>query len=137
MNMKSVKKMQFRLIGKIGLLLVVIGFFMPIACDMNGFEIADSPMNRDNTFPGIAMYLLFASAAAGVCIGIMLLLTNKKLNPTNDWIVTLVCIASGLFVFFSISENRRPDLDTGAYFIIAGWIVAVVGQLLAKVNREA
>ncbi|MCL2763628.1 MAG: hypothetical protein FWD36_10605, partial [Treponema sp.] len=91
----------------------------------------------DNTFPGIAMYLLFASAAAGVCIGIMLLLTNKKLNPTNDWIVTLVCIASGLFVFFSISENRRPDLDTGAYFIIAGWIVAVVGQLLAKVNREA
>jgi hypothetical protein len=39
----TVKKRKLRIISKIGLLFVIIGFFMPISCNLNGFQIALSP----------------------------------------------------------------------------------------------
>jgi len=36
--------LNFRVIGKFFFLLVVIGFFMPMGCDQNGFQLADSGM---------------------------------------------------------------------------------------------
>ena len=124
-------KLSFRTIGKLGFLLVFIGFFMPVACNLNGFEIADAAM-RNNAATGLAIYALFASAIAGILIGVGLLI-KKKVPVLYDWIVLIVCILSGLIPYLN---HRNLTYQTGAHLILAGWIVALVFQLISKSKRE-
>jgi len=135
--MKKKLKVSFRTFGKIGFLLVVIGFFMPIACDSNGFEIAKSLNNRDETFSAILLYVLFAAAAAGVLIGVLLLLKNK-VKVYIDWVCLIACIGSGLALYLPrLDDKIKLDLQTGAYVILIGWIIALAAQVISKVNKEA
>jgi len=129
--------MNFRLIGKIGLILVIIGFFMPIACDQNGFKIAEYMVKNDKAnivIDGILLYLVFVSAAIGIIIGV-LLLANRGTSSTVDWITIIVSIASGVIVYVKHLKGG-PDLQNGAYVILAGWIVAFVCQLISTMRRE-
>jgi hypothetical protein len=139
-------KINFRLIAKIGLLLVVIGFFMPIACNDTGFEIANSMMKKDSsTVYGLLMYLMFASAVAGVIVGVFLLM-RRKINSNVDWIAIAVCVVSGVIVYVNrfggkslgdlFNGKSLGDMQTGAYLIFAGWIVAAVAQIISTVNKE-
>jgi predicted MFS family arabinose efflux permease len=127
-------KISFRIIAKFALLLVIFGFFMPIACDMNGFKLAQFMTDNDKTFEGLLMYLLFISAAAGVVVGVLLLL-RKSINVNVDWLIIGVCIASGLIVYFTQLKDG-PDLQNGAYVIVAGWIIALVAQIYSGVKGE-
>jgi hypothetical protein len=127
-------KISFRIIAKFALLLVIFGFFMPIACDMDGFQIAEFMTDNDKTFEGVLMYLLFISAVAGVAVGVLLLL-KKSISVNVDWLIIGVCIASGLIVYFTQLKDG-PDLQNGAYVILAGWIVAFVTQIYSKVKGE-
>jgi len=133
------KKMSFRTFGKIGFLLVVIGFFLPIFAipifrDRNGFEIAKAMMDRE-TVSAILMYVSLAAAIAGVLVGVLLLLKNK-IKVYVDWVCVLACIGSGLFVYISRFEGGLK-LQTGAYIILIGWIIALVAQIISKLNKEA
>jgi hypothetical protein len=128
-------KLNFRIIGKIALLLVIIGFFMPIACDQNGFQLAGTMKDSDQTFNAILMYLLFFSAAAGCVIGALLLM-KKNVKPVFDWVSLLVCIGSGLFVYFNSLRNNKIDLQQGAFVILAGWIAALVAQIVSIIKKE-
>ena len=56
--------MNFRTIGKIGFLLVFFGFFMPVACDMNGFQLADSGLASNALI--LVLYGLFVSSILGI-----------------------------------------------------------------------
>lgn len=125
---------SFRLIAKIGLLLVVIGFFMPVACDGNGFKIADFLVKNDKALEGILMYILFISALAGVVLG-ALSLTGKSFGASIDWSIIIVCIVSGLIPYFSLFKDVK--LQNGAYVILAGWIIALVAQILSTMKRES
>jgi hypothetical protein len=107
---------------------------MPIACDQNGFEIADYMMKGDKTFDGLLLYLLFASAIAGVILGVLLLMKNK-LNPNIDWIVIIVCIASGVIAYVRLLQDG-PDLQSGAFMILTGWIIALAFQVISQVKKE-
>jgi hypothetical protein len=127
--------MNFRLIGKIGLLLVVFGFFMPIACDRNGFQIAEYMMKNHKALEGLLLYVLVISAAVGVVIGVLLLL-RAPVKSGVDWTVVIACIASGLIVYFSLSKNK-PEFQSGAYLILAGWITALIAQVISKVKNES
>ena len=128
---------NFRILAKIGLLLVVFGFFMPIACDHNGFEIAKSLNKLDETGSAILLYVLFASAAAGVAVGVLLLMKNK-IKVYVDWACLLACIGSGLALYLPrLDDKIKPDLQTGAYFILLGWIIALAAQVVSKLNKEA
>ena len=131
--------MSFRAIAKFGLILVIIGFFMPVACDRTGFDIADYYMEsrRDGTtLNGLLMYATFVSAVIGVAIGVLLMM-RKGLSPNVDWIVIIVCIASGLVVYFSTAlSDQNIRLQTGAYFILAGWIAALAAQVFSMLKRE-
>ena len=128
--------MSFRVIAKLALILVIIGFFMPVACDRTGLQIADFYMDRDSPINGILMYITFLSAIIGVAIGILLLM-RKRLASNIDWIVIIACIASGLIVYFSTAlSDQNIRLQTGAYLILAGWIVALAAQLYSKMKRE-
>ena len=131
------KKMSFRTFGKIGLLLVVIGFFMPIACDQNGFEIAKALNKGDNTLSAILMYVMFAAAAVGVLVGVLLLL-RSKVKVSVDWICVIACIGSGLALYLPrLNDRIKPELQAGAYLILAGWIIALAALIISHVNREA
>lgn len=119
--------MNLRTAGKIGFLLVIIGFFMPVACDMNGFELAKNFI-EDDVKTGVLMYLVFISAIVGVVLGV-LLLQNKKVSKSFEWLCLSVCIASGLIVYFTQLEDG-PELQSGAYMILTGWIVAFIFQII-------
>ena len=133
--------MNFRFISKIGLLLVVIGFFMPVirffisvAFNRNGLEIASFMVNNKHVIEGFLVYILLISAIIGVLIGALLLI-NKRLASGIDWLVIIVCIASGLIVYLG-SLKQIQSLQTGAYLILTGWIIAFGGQLLSMLKRE-
>lgn len=126
---------KFRLYSKFALLLVVFGFFMPVACNQNGFELAEILVKTDKSlFLGILMYVLFVAAVLGVIIGIMLLM-KKKVNVAYDWITILVSIGSGLIVYFKLFEKAKDALQTGAWVILIGWIVALVFMLIPSKRR--
>ena len=128
--------MSFRAIAKLGLLLVIIGFFMPVACDQNGFQIANFFMKNDNVMQGIFTYLLFISALIGVIIGVLLISRSSiGVSPSIELVIIIVCIASGLIIYFGSLENN-VRLQNGAYVILAGWIVALVCQVLSIIKRE-
>jgi hypothetical protein len=134
-------KLNFRIIAKIGLLLVLIGFFMPVACKQTGFEMAQGALKHDNTVFGLLLYLMALSAAAGVLIGVVLLLKIGKIKPNIDWIVVIVCIASGLIACFSkvdLDQLKRINkvVESGGYMIFIGWIIAACGQFLSKAKHE-
>jgi hypothetical protein len=129
---RTFMKLNFRIIGKIGFLLVIFGFFMPIACQMNGFQLAEIMIGQ-NTLGGLLLYVLFISALAGVVIGALLLMKKNMPNFT-DWIILLICIGSGLGVFL-ININGL-SLQSGAYVILIGWIVALVAQIISKTKKE-
>jgi len=119
----------------IGFLLVVIGFFMPITGrvlggGLTGFNLASMLMNN-NVLMALLMYAVFATAVIGLVIGVLMMMSRKtKISSTFVWVILIVCIAGGLIVYFS--PLRSPALATGGILILIGWIVALVGQLLAR-----
>ena len=134
--MKKKIKMSFRTFGKIGFLLVAIGFFMPIACNNNGFEIAKALNKGDETVSAILLYVLFAAAVVGVLVGILLLLKNK-IKVYVDWVCLLASIGSGLALYLPrLDDKLKPDLQTGAYIILIGWVIALATQIISKLNKE-
>ena len=126
-------KLNFRRIGCFCLLLVIIGFFCPIACDTNGFQIA----NRDGQNPALkaALYVLFIAAIAGIIVGIMLM-ANKKVPIIIDWFITLTCMGCGLIPFFRNIKEWGRYYQSGAYFILIGIILSFIFLLIASVMNE-
>ena len=113
-----------------GFLLVVIGFFMPIFGRLggSGFAIAG---RLNFLFMGLLMYAVIVSAVIGLVVGILSMLSRRtKISPTVGWVALIVCIASGLVVFFS--RYSGASLYTGGILILIGWIVALVGQFVSR-----
>ena len=127
-------KFNLRVIGKIGFLLVISGFFMPVACDRNGFQMANHflgySLDSFNFVLGILMYVMFASAISGIVIGV-LLLKNKNISVKVDLAIIFVCILCGLTVYFS----SILSLQIGAHFILTGWIIELICQLIFKIKK--
>jgi hypothetical protein len=121
-------KLNFRIIGKTGLLLVILGFFMPISCQMNGFGLAEYMDAFGNSVSAVLLYILFFSALAGCIIGILLLM-GKNIKSSYDWICLLTCIGSGFIVFIISLGDMESELQSGAYFILLGWIIALAAQI--------
>jgi hypothetical protein len=115
------KKSILRTFSKFALLLVIIGFFMPITCELNAFEIAHISNSNIMT---ICIYAIFILSCIGVFIGLLLLM---KINvPMKyDWYALLPVI--GITIYFIFSGNPKNDTGTfnlklqeGAYVILAG-----------------
>jgi hypothetical protein len=70
-------------------------------------------------------------------IGILLLLKNK-VKVYIDWVCLLACIGSGLIVYLPrLDDAIKPHLQTGAYIIVIGWVIALAAQVISKLNKEA
>jgi len=116
--------MNTRTLAKFCLLLVVIGFFMPMSCDMNGFEIAD--MAGEGT--AVCLYGLFVCAVLGVIIG-GLLMMQKPIPILVDWIAVLGTAGFGAIPFFK-NIDGADGFQTGVWVVMAGTIAALVLQIL-------
>jgi len=119
--------MNFRAISKFGFLLVIIGFFMPIACDLNGFQLASNVELEK----AILLYGLFIVACIGFIIGVLLLM-KKSIPPVIDWIIIVVVIGIGIVL---MSQNEL-ELQSGAYVIMVGCIVSLIAQIISTIKRE-
>ncbi|MCL2443637.1 MAG: hypothetical protein FWD13_09285 [Treponema sp.] len=131
------EKIKLRIVSKLGLLLVFIGFFMPISCNLNGFQIARTLEAFGGTnLISISLYVIFV----GSCIGLflfLLLIMKIKYSVNYDWLNVLAVIAA--FVCFIYLQNESLEgsvfdsysqLQSGGYLIIIGIIVAFIPLLL-------
>jgi hypothetical protein len=134
-----------KIISKVAFLLVVMGFFMPVACDQNGFELAENVAKTGRMFSGvsgiaIAIYVLFVSALLGGLLLIPLLM-KKEVPIAFDWIIFIVSSISGIYVFARMKESfqgygqmtQGQTLQIGGWFIIIGLIVSLIAIIVGSI----
>ena len=116
--------------SKISLLLVCLGFFMPVSCDMNGVDLAR--MFNQMQSPGYAILIWLVLITAIISI-IFTLTHTKDLEKESvivDWILLGGSISGGLFSLGRMSREYF-NLQVGAYVIIAGWILSLFFLIIA------
>ena len=144
-----IKKSTLRIIGRVALLLVVMGFFMPIGCNQNGFQIAEYGMNIDKSIGamtgstsgvGVWLYVLFFVSLIG---GLMIipLVMKKKIHIGIDWvslIIPIVCVIVLLSKLKDITGGSLGDLklQIGGNVIIIGLIVSLLTVIIASFIPE-
>jgi len=133
------ERKTFRIISKVALLLVIFGFFMPVACGRTGFELTKTmgDLGAEGSTFSIASFLLilmFVSAIVG-----MVLLLVKRSTLLLDWIVLLTGLGSGGMAYLMVRGKgaivrsvMEGSLDVGTYFIIAGWTISAVALTVAS-----
>jgi predicted amidophosphoribosyltransferase len=118
-------KINWRILSRLGLLLVIMGFCMPIQCDLNGFQLVDYAMQLgDNGMFAFGMYTLFFTALLSVIIGCVLFV--QKVPVVFDWLLLIAGVISGLAIYF----DDTPKLQYGAYVILWGWIITFICLLV-------
>lgn len=130
----------FKLLSKLALILVVFGFFQPVACDQQGFELAESLMDMGEvnySISAIGLYVTFFAAAISILLTVFLLVARKDICSPGankiDLTLLLTSIAGGLVTFFFvISEFEFDFINHGFYIIIAGWILSLVLSFVKK-----
>jgi len=127
------KKQKLQIISKFGLLLVFIGFFMPITCNLNGFQIAQSLETFGGTnLISISLYVIFIGSCAGLFL-LLLLLAKVNYHIMFDGINVIVIIAAVVFLIINYTKDKEESmfsflyqLQSGAYVICAGTLIAFI-----------
>jgi len=145
--LKNLSLQPARVIGKIGYLLVAIGFFMPMLrrwhprffSHHQGRYIAGrwSPIHAIEFLSAPHMIPWFIFALFGMAVGVLLLL--KKTVPVFiDWIIAIACIICSI-AFLAMANGpygTGTGLSSGAYMAITGSIVALTAMVISTVRRE-
>jgi hypothetical protein len=133
-------KTGLRIAAKVCLLLVIIGFFMPVACNQNGFELAkkfesSGQPGSDMSLVGRALYALFAFACLGVIL-LFVLMSKTSLHIGLDWLATLGAATSAV-VAFGEGPVHDYQFQIGAYVIIFGLALSLIITFVASELEEA
>ena len=121
-------RLNMRIVGKCGFLLAVMGFFMPVACDKNAFQLIEYV---DKT-SGTLIIILFILAIIGCIIGVLLLM-KKNVSIAVDWVIVLASIGIGIGL---LSKNEL-ELQYGAYVMITGFSIAFIFVLIASFMSDS
>ena len=127
--------MSARKISKLLFLIVIIGFFMPMCCDMNGLQLANSGyVDSSGVF---AIYAIFASAIIGLLIGI-LLFTKTSVPIAIDWIVTVFNFGTTVIAFYvaGVVNGNMDYFQSGVYVILTGAILVMIVQIISGIKKE-
>ncbi|MDR1933141.1 MAG: SH3 domain-containing protein [Spirochaetales bacterium] len=131
-------KEKFRIYSKAALLLVIIGFFMPVACGQNGLQLASyltGEMGRmgggDAVAAGYMLYIIFIAAIAGVVIG-ALLLSKKNVSIGWDWASLLALGIAAIVIALKSDPDASQYFQSGVYAIVTGGILSAVFLLIAS-----
>lgn len=117
--------------SKISLLLVVIGFFMPVSCNCNGFQLVRGAYRFRWFAYALLMALVFVAATTSICITLCRKDKSNAESLVADWLLLIASISGGLF---SIGRANREyfELQIGAWFIIIGWILSLIFLICAS-----
>jgi len=123
-------KKTMRVVSRIGLLLVIIGFFMPISCNMNGFQLANSLETLSGTtLLSLSLYVVFIFSCFGIILPIVYFFIKKPYSIKNDWVTIITIIISFTFFILSCIGNESNSifrLQSGAYIIIIGLLLSLI-----------
>ena len=121
-----------RIFAKAALLIVIISLFMPMACDMNAFDLAQSDFT-DSSF-SFSVYAVLLTAIAGLAIGVLLLI-KKAIPFFVDTIVIVICACSGLIPFFRYLEGSGDYYQSGAYLLMVSLFAAFFLELASVIIK--
>lgn len=117
-------------LGKFCLLLVVIGWFCPVACQINGPQWAKAAISDGMGFGyAICALFLFVSMAIALIGIIAFIVSSVKKEKNNDKIkTTVLSMVFGLpfLVAMVIASSSLEVLNIGAYLMIAGWLLSLI-----------
>jgi len=144
------KPETLRIIGRVALLFVVMGFFMPVGCNQTGFQLAEYALNISKmasgintaSMVGILYYVLFIVSLLG---GILLipLIMNKKIPIGFDWVSIIISTLCGIYLsvkmkdlFSTFGKLTGKTLQIGGYFIIIGLVVSLLAVIIYSLTKE-
>ena len=146
-------KVSLNLIYLIGMVLIIVGFCVPLFFTKNpingkinagntiGFDFIN--FDRDSAFSCGALMIFL-----GGCLGAIIELLSAfalKLKSSVKTILAIVCVAisiiGGVIVFIKFNDNAITKFIgkgffkhafIGFYMIIAGWVVGLIGCFVKK-----
>jgi len=149
-NIRGFNKFTMRVMSSISLLFIAIGFFMPIAVNQSGFDLAkllrDIETYNLNSI-SISLYILFIISLLGSLLFIPIIM-NKKLSIFFDWIPIIVNISCLIYmliffnilkkdILFSFSENIVSlNLQIGGCFMIIGFLYSIISIGIASIFQS-
>jgi len=125
MNIKTL-----RILSKTGLLMVMIGFFMPVACNLNGFEMARYASTFDSgiNLLTVSLYGIFIFSCLGVIL-LLLIAFGKQFSIKWDWVASIGTVIFAIIAFTNLNggkDNWSGNIfQSGAYFILIGIIASI------------
>lgn len=123
-NSKKKEAAKYLMWSKLALLLVVIGFFMPISCNLNGYElISFFAFGEGNDFlAGLLLIVCFLSVAASLFYSLANKFDFETESAEMDW--GFLAVSVGSFVLAVLKIGSFGELQIGACFIFAGWFLS-------------
>lgn len=113
--------------SKTALLLVCIGFFMPVSCNGNGVDLTRMFWNMEAKQYAIFMALVFIAAILSIIFSLFHKDSLEDESLAVDWILLGASVLGGVFSLGRICMNYSFQfLQIGAFVIIAGWILSVI-----------
>jgi hypothetical protein len=107
---------------------VIIGFFMPVSCNLNGFQLARYVSASDG-FLGLALYAIFLFSCLGAVL-LLLLVMKIQFSANWDWFAVIGAITSAVIVFVKLNGGRTAFggnmFQSGAYVMLTGMIAALI-----------
>ena len=125
-------KSKFLRLSKISLVLVCIGFFMPVSCNLSFADMVSISVKGSFSFWVIPVTLIFVAAIFSILISIWHKNNFKNESLVLDWILLVLSTSSGCTFFL----YNRYGLQYGAYVIISGWILSLIFLLLATIFKN-
>ncbi len=123
--------------SKIALLLVCIGFFMPVSCNGNGIDLTRMFWSMEAKQYAVFMILVLVAALLSI---IFSLFFKEKLDEEPlvvDWALLCACIGGGVLSLGRICINYSFQfLQIGAFVIIVGWILSLIFLILASGEKK-
>ena len=136
------KKSSLPLIYLIGVLLVAIGFCLPLFqgkllnVTANGFKFIH--FDKNFGWSSIAALLIFCGAVVGA---LFCFISAGKSTSLLRLICIIVSIAGGVIFFIKYNDNgvtralgkfNLKYMAIGLYMIFAGWVVGLIGAITNK-----
>ena len=138
--------MNKKIFSKIFLFLVIFGFFQPVACDRNGFELVDYLEGTSIEIASIGLYMVFWAITISIVLSVVFLILGIEQNSKKfffwDKVFLILSISGGVFAFVCAVVEFSFDyiidyLNIGVIYILAGWIISFVLLSIGEIEQNA
>jgi hypothetical protein len=124
----KIDKVKLRIFSKLGLIVVILGFFMPVSCNLNGFQLAQY-VSASDSFTGFALYAILLFSCLGAVL-LLLLVRKIQFSVNWDWFAVIGVITAAINVFIKLNGGRTAFgenmFQSGVYVMLVGMIAALV-----------